>query len=531
MGLTRKDFLLRSAALIPSAWALPGLAQSKPEPGTSSPFLFNISEYGAKGDGATNDTPAIQAAIDAAGKKGGTVYFPAGKYISGTLHLRNFVTLHLGPGATLLASPDINDFDPYEKLDYSSGADKETTYFHFALLLADEVHNVSIVGEGIVDGNREKRGGPKLVALKNCRQIQIRNITLQNSPNYTISMLGCDGVVIDGITIFNGLADGIDPDCCRNVRIANCSIESSDDSICLKASFSLGERRSTENITVTNCVITTRANALKCGTESTGDFKNIAFTNCAIFSQPSKWKRQPASGIAIESVDGANIDRVVVSNLAMEGVRTPIFLRLGNRGQTPAAPRPGTMTNVSISNIVATGASVASSITGIPGHPIRHVACSNLRIQTVGGGLATGSNIPEEVGKYPSPDMFGELPAYGLFCRHVEELSLSEISLNPEIADARPALVAEDVHGLDMIRFRGGPPSEDRAVVRLIDASRVLVQGVRALENTGIFLRLSGEKTGGIHVLANDFSEARQAFLVGNEVVKNALVEKANVLR
>ncbi len=530
MGLTRKDFLLRSAALIPAAWALPVSAQARPDSG-KPPLQFNVSDYGAKGDGSTKDTAAIQAAIDAAGKTGGTVYVPPGKYVSGTLHLRNFVTLHLDTGSTLLASPDTTDFDTYEKLDYQSGSDKETTYFHFALLLADGVHDVAIRGGGIVDGNRVKRGGPKLVALKNCQQLQIRDVTLQNSPNYTISMLGCDGVVIEGVTIFNGFADGIDPDCSHNVRIANCYIESSDDSICLKASFSLGERRSTENVTVTNCAITTRANALKCGTESTGDFKNIAFTNCTIFSQPEKWKQQPAAGVAIESVDGANIDRVVVSNLAMEGVRAPIFLRLGSRGQTPRAPRPGTLQNVSISNIVATGATVASSITGIPDHPVRYVSLSNIRIQAAGGGLASGFEIEEEIAKYPRPDMFGELPAYGLFCRHVEDLNLSEISLHIEIDDERAALVVDDVHGLDLTGFRGQPPLGDRAAVRMTNAGRVLIQGARALEKTGVFLRLSGEKTNKIHVLANDFSEADRTFVVDGEVSKDALVEKANVLR
>jgi len=530
MGLTRKDFLLRSAALIPAAFALPASAQGRSA--SEKPlFLFNVADHGAKGDGITKDTAAIQAAIDAAGRTGGTVYVPPGRYISGTLHLRSFVTLYLGPGSTLLASPDAGDFDSYEKLDYRSGSDKETTYFHFALLLANEVHDVAIVGGGVLDGNRVKRGGPKLVAIKNCQKLQIRDITLQNSPNYTISMLGCDGVVIDGVTIFNGFADGIDPDCCHNVRIANCSIESSDDSICLKASFSLGERRSTENVTVTNCVLTTNSNALKCGTESSGDFKNIAFTNCTIFSQSDKWKRQATAGVAIESVDGANIDRVVISNVAMEGVRAPIFIRLGNRGQAPTAPTPGTLQNVSISNIVATGATLASSITGIPGHPVRDVSLSNIRIQATGGGVAKGFEIGEEPAKYPGADMFGELPAYGLFCRHIEGLNLCEVSLNTEIGDERPALVVDDVSGLDLVGFRGQPPLGDTAVVHMTNTRRVLVQGARALEQTSIFLRLSGEKTSKIHVLANDFSEASRAFVVDDEVGKDALVEKANVLR
>ena len=530
MRLTRKAFLIKSAALVPTAQAFSISAQEARSSSGRPFFTFNVVDHGAKGDGATKDTAAIQSAINAAGKTGGIVYVPPGNYLSGTLHLKSFVTLYLSPGSTLLASLDTGDFDPYEQLDYKTGSDAETTYFHSALLLGEGVHDLTIVGGGVIDGNRLKRGGPKPIALKSCRKVQIRDITLQNAPNYTISMLGCEYVDIDGVTIFNGFADGIDPDCSRNVRIANCYVESWDDCICPKTSLGLGERRSTENITVTNCVLTTASDAFKLGTESSGDFKNIALTNCTVFSQPDKWKHRATAGVAIESVDGANIDRVVVSNVAMEGVRAPIFIRLGNRGRAQKIPTPGTLQNISISNITATGATLTSSITGIPDHSVRHVSLSQVHIAAAGGGLAKRFEIPEETTKYPEADMFDELPAYGLFCRHTEDLTLCEVHLSTEIHDERPALVADDVSGLDLTGFRGHPPSGDQPVVYMTNARRVLVQGSRALPGTGVFLRLDGEKTKRVHALANDFSEARLAFVLNDEVSKDALIEIANVV-
>ena len=172
---------------------------------------------------------------------------------------------------------------------------------------------------------------------------------------------------IEGVTILNGYADGIDPDCCHHVRIANCYVEAFDDAIVPKASFALGYRRSTEHVTVTNCVLTTGCNCFKLGTESSGDFKNITVSNCAMFARPDLWKRKPTSGVALEMVDGASVERIAVSNIVMADIESPIFIRLGNRGRAQAVPKPEHLEDISISDIVATGAERASSITGIPG--------------------------------------------------------------------------------------------------------------------------------------------------------------------
>jgi len=533
--ITRKDFIAKSVSLV-----VPGLAAASatgafaagPPRGAEHTFpFFNVVHFGAKADGMTKDTRAIQSAINAAAEKGGTVYFPGGRYLSGTVHLKSFVTLFFDAGAVLLGSPDNSDYDPYERLSYDSCSDPETTYFNSALIRAEDAHNFAIMGRGMIDGNRTKRHGPKLIALKRCQQVSILDITLQNAPNYNISMLGCDYVDIEGVTIFNGYADGIDPDCCRYVRISNCYIESWDDAIVPKASPSLGEIRPTEHLTVTNCVLTTASNALKFGTESSGDFKNIAFSNCTIFSRPEKWGRGPGSGVSLESVDGSNIDGVVISNIVMVGVRAPIFIRLGNRGRCQSSPTPGTLQNVSIANIVSTGSTVTSSITGIPGHYVRNMTLQNIRISAAGGGEAMNpQEVPEVISKYPEENMFGPLPAYGLYCRHVRGLRLEGFNLQLEKPDSRPALITDDVEELDLLSLRAEPGSGDPPVVALQDTKTALIQGARALKGTKTFLMVSGANTQKVHLIGNDFSEAETPFKAGDDVPKKALATTANLM-
>jgi hypothetical protein len=533
MTITRKDFLLRSAAAFTPvlARAAQAATASTPERSAASLGFFNVLEFGAKGDGKSKDTAAIQAAVDAAGKTGGTVVFPAGNYLSGTVRLRSSVAFYLGPGSTLTASPDKADFEAYEKLSYDTFSDEETAYFRYALIAAEGAENVSVTGPGAIEGNRNQRGGPKLIALKTCRLISIQGITLRNAPNYNLSLLGCDYVDIDGVTIFNGYADGIDLDCCQFVRVANCYVEAFDDTIVPKTSPALGSLRPTNNLTVTNCVLTTACYAFKLGTESSGDFANIAFSNCTVFSRRDKWSRGPLGGVAIESVDGGNIDRVVVTNITMHDVWAPIFIRLGGRGRAQKTPTPGTLRNVSISHINATGASLASSITGVPGGEVGPIRIQDAHISCVGKGNAArlDREIPENVPAYPETDMFGELPCYGLYCRHVNGLVLDRIDFALENADERPALVADTVKQLDLLSFRAAPPAGSQPTVVFRDVQQSLVHGARALPGTCIFLQLSGADAREIRAIANDFTEAQTAISRDSDVAAAALGEQWNL--
>ena len=395
------------------------------------------------------ETDEIQRAVDdAAAAGGGVVRIGPGTHECGTIHLRSRVTIDLAPGATLMATADDAAFDSFEDLPYTPFADQETSDFRYALLAGEDLEDVAIVGQGCLDDARHRRIGPKPVALKRCRRVTVSGITIQHAPNYAVSLLGCDHVVVHGVTILDGYADGIDPDCCRFVRISDCHVDCWDDAICLKASLSLGERRPTEHVTVTNCTLRSCCNHLKLGTESSGDFRHIAFTNCTMLARPDDAPVPSVenAGLAIESVDGARIVGLVASNLAMDEVRTPIFVRLGNRGRGMDTPVPGAIEDVVISNVVAHGACETSSITGLAERAVAGVTLRDVRVRSAGGQRVPGpAAVPEVEGEYPAATMFGPLPAHGLYVRHVRRLSLHDVELTTDETDARPGLAAEDV--------------------------------------------------------------------------------------
>jgi len=456
------------------------------------PAAYKVTDFGAKADAQTKDTPAIQKALDACSENGGgTVYFPPGTYLSGSLHLRSRVALYLDHGAVLKASTEENDFDPYEELGFKNAADRETSFFHHALIWAEDVEHVAILGTGTIDGNRAKRGGPKPIALKRCQHVTIKDITIRNAPNYAISLLGTDHVNIDGVSIFNGYCDGIDPDACRYVRIANCQIDTWDDAIVPKASFSLGVRRAVEYLTVTNCILATNCSAFKLGTESGGGFRHITVSNCVMHSRATG--RPPISGIALESVDGGDIEGVTISNISMANVQTPIFLRLGNRGRDMDQPIPGALRNVLISNVVATGASQACPIVGIPGHNIKDVILDNIRITCAGGGTAAQASVqvPEYESKYPEATMFGTLPSYGWYCRHVEGLRLRNIHLTLQTPDYRPALVCDDVARVVIDSFEADQSPGAEPALRFRGVRKALIGNCLLPERTSDFLNVT----------------------------------------
>jgi hypothetical protein len=486
---------------------------------------LNVRDFGAKGDGVAKDTSAIQKAIDAAGKQGGgTVLVPPGKYLSGTIHLKSYVTLHLDNGATILASTDNDDFDAYETLPFQSVSDRETTFFHYGLVTAENVHHIAIVGQGTIDGNRPRRHGPKTVSIKLCQYVTIRGITVQNSPNYSISFWGTDYIDIDGVTILNGYADGIDPDASRYIRISNCYIDARDDAICPKASPSMGmeTRRNVEHLVVTNCITRTNCNNFKFGTESSWDLKDVAVSN--ITMMPRDAGRRPLSGISLEAVDGANINGVVISNISMVDIQTPIFVRLGNRGRGLNPPLPGSVQNISFNNIVARGASMTSSVTGIPGSMARRVSLSNILITMEGGNQdPKGLDVPEQIAQYPEGHMFGVLPGFGFYGRHTEGLALSNVEVRWDKQDLRPAMVFDDVKNLTIDGFRTDTVAGAAPVIWMNNVVDALVRGARTAA-AKTFLRVSGAQSKAIALVGNDLTRAtRRVETTG--APRNACVE------
>jgi hypothetical protein len=460
---SRRRFLrhasaLAAAVLLPRAHA------------AAAPRAVDVRAQGARGDGRAKDTAAIQRAIDAAARVGGAVTFPPGEYLSGALDLRDHTTLRLEAGATLRASPDDAQLGAPETPREESFADRETRDFAFALLRGRGLRRLTIAGEGRIDGNRSSRGGPKPIAFRECRDVRIEGVTLVNAGNYTVSLLGCDGIEIEKVTILNGFSDGIDPDSCRNVRIRNCRIESRDDAIVLKASLALGVPRATENVTVSGCHVTTYHNGLKLGTESSGDFRNITLRDCTVVGKRHPWKGTLSCGLALQSVDGGTLERVRIANIRLVDVYAPLFVRLGRRGLGQSVPAAGALREIAITDVLATGASGSSSIIGLADRPVTRVALRRVHVVAAGDGkpeLVTRL-VPDLERAYPDATWLGELPAFGLYCRHVEKLALEDLHLEVVAPDPRPAVMLENVRDLTAHRVRATPPAGGGPTVRLV---------------------------------------------------------------
>jgi polygalacturonase len=361
--------------------------------------------------------------------------------------------------------PEPNAFEEYQDFGHS--------HWHNSLLWGEDLHDLAILGPGMIDGRGLSRNasarnpiGNKILGLKNSHNVTIRDITLYRGGHFAVLVTGVDNLTIDNVRVDTN-RDGFDIDSCHNVSITNCSINSpNDDGLVLKSSFALGKARAMENVTISNCHLfgfdvgtfidgtrqTTQRAApdrggvtgrIKMGTESNGGFRNIAISNCTF---------EHCRGLAIETVDGGPIEDIVVSNISMRDVTSaPLFVRLGNRARGPKDSTPiATVRRVTISNVTASLAEprYASLFSGIPDHPIEDLALSNIHIVYLGGGGKVDAAIvvPERENGYPDPNMFGVIPAYGMYFRHVKGLQVSDVSVSFEKDDVRPPIVLEDVH-------------------------------------------------------------------------------------
>jgi polygalacturonase len=440
----------------------------------TSAEVCDVSAYGAHGDGKTLDTQAIQRAVNAcAAHGGGTVLLANGTFLSGTIVLTNNITLRIPAGATLLASPHIEDFRPFPPEDVPliavDGSTQNKGNGPYHLIHASGASHVTIEGGGIIRGNGEaywdrnpdssfsaRRPRPSpLIEFVGSHHINIRDVTIEDAPGWTVHPLDSDDVMIRGISIFNNArgpnTDGIDVDSTRNVSISDTHIESGDDCIVLKTTGRRGDPvASTENIVVANTICSSANQGFKIGTESRGNFRNITFSNATLFKAPDFFRPLTAA-IALSMVDGATMENVIVSNVVITDARTPLFLRLGNRGRGQKQPGPGELRHVVFSNIIATGGTLASSITGLAGHPLHDVTLSDIDITMQGGEREQPKlDIPEAEKDYPHAPMFGPLPAHGLYVRHVEGLTLRNVRLSVATPDSRPAAVFDDVVGLGL---------------------------------------------------------------------------------
>lgn len=451
----------------------------------------DVTAYGAKPNDSGDSRASIQRAIDECAKRGGgMVRIPAGRFQSGTLRLKTGVALWLDHGAVLAASPDPAQYEPRRPTDRLP-----LNAWECAFILAERVERVAILGYGTIVGggltHPDQRGKsiapfrPRLVSFEHCRQVRVEGVALRDSDRWTLHFYDCDSVhahnlhISAGYTIPN--SDGIDVDGSRNVTISGCEIVTGDDCIVIKTTNYLGDPRPCENVTVSNCTLSTRAAGLKIGTETHADFSNIAFSNCTIFGSG---EYRP-DGVCLESVDGSRLRGVSVSNISMRHVRTPIFVRCGARHA------PSLLEDAVISNIVALGADMPSSITGIPSRSVENVTVSDVRIVMDGGAASKLADVevPEKEASYPAGRMFGQLPAHGFYVRHARGITLRNISVSCEKPDARPSLIADDVAGLSIDGLRAENP------LRLRNVQGAVVRGPRGT------VKVSGAKSDNIVVI------------------------------
>ncbi len=450
-GRNRMVCLLAAAAL----YVLPAAAAD-----------FNIRDFGARPDTAVLSTQALQKAIDAcAAAGGGRVLVPAGQYKIGTVVLRSHVNLHLELGATLYGSTRLADYTPQRSSYVSLRTQRETVQ----LIYADSVCDVVIDGFGTIDGrgrafpklswNDEGITRPHLLRFIQCSDIVVRDVTLRNSGCWMQHYLACDRLRIDGIKVFNRNNynnDALDIDGCHDVVVKGMMADSDDDAITLKST----SPRLCENVTITGCVVSSHCNAIKLGTETNGGFRNINISGIVVKPSPAQEEKFfgqwiGSSAISLEIVDGGVLENVSVSDITVTGTEAPVFVRLGNRargyfeGQTVS--QVGCIRGVTIRNVLIQGAgAMGCSVTGLPGHPVRDVLISDVRIVHKGGVAESeletiSQNVADEKEKeYPEATMWGNLPAKGFFVRHARNVKLQNVAVVTELPDARPDFVYVD---------------------------------------------------------------------------------------
>jgi polygalacturonase len=429
---------------------------------------IDATEVGVVGDGITLNTTNIQQAIDdctAAG--GGTIFFPAGRYLTGTIQIKNNVTLQLNKDASLLGSTDVAD---YRNLDpFMDGSGNPLGH---ALIVALDAENVGLAGDGTVDGQspalkkKQKKYTvrPFLVRWVRCTNVVVQDIHLINPGAWTLNFFQSTNVTIANVTIRSrdlGIHnnDGINLDSSEDVRVRDCDVISGDDALVIKSTSAPNPSR---NIRAVHCKLSTRTNAIKLGTESIGGFEDISVSDCQI-------THTDMAGIALYAVDGGDLRNVTINNITMDGVAVPISIRLGARLKTFRAgdqPKttPGKLSNVTIQDISAKNiAMIGMLINGLAAFPVESLTLENIQLELPGGGTVAEAKIqlPEKEKDYPEFEMFGKtMPAYGIYARHVQNIKFRNVHISLLKPDGRPATVLVDVNDVKPANF--ADPSSSR---------------------------------------------------------------------
>jgi hypothetical protein len=487
-------------------------AKSSALPGSDGtrPAIFNPRSFGAIGDGRAKDSPAVQRAVDACTTAGGgIVYLGPGTYLCGTVILKSNVTLYLEAGAVLLGSGDINDYEP-RHLIFASGAqdvglagpgkiDGQGSAF-WVHVPRPPVPEDKVWSDAIhLDWTRKKCPSP-MVEFEDCTDVRISDVFLCNSPGWTLRPFNCDRVQIRGIVINNPVyspnSDGIDPTGCQDLVISDCVIETGDDAICLKSESLNGATvRVSKNIVVTNCILSGCCNGFKFGTPTFGGFENITFSNSVIYNDDVPLPSRVIAGIQLSAVDGGWVDGVVITGIQMRRVRAPICIRRGTRHTDNVTPRNG-LRGIVIDGLHATDAILTSSITGLPDLHVEDVRLADIRIATIMPGKPewVAHPVPEVPADYPQSRMFGWLPASGLYVRHVQGLSMRNVSISAPTDEWRPTFVFDDVQDLQCDGLQSTPAANGEPMLQMDDVTGAWLSQTTAPKDARALLKSKSSK-------------------------------------
>ena len=457
--------------------------------------IFNVMDYGAVADAITLDSPAVQKAINECNENGGgIVYFPKGIYVLATVFLKSDVHIKFEDGTDILGCLDFYTYAQQEKVTYPIYQDQSHTYFDLAMFVGKECNNISITGRVNIDmrsvwdedgvrGESIKHRGPKCISLKECNDVLITDIELNNATDLAIYCAGCNNVNIHDVKM-RVYIDGISPDNCKNVNIYKCDIESGDDGIVFKSSYTLNRLDVCKNIRVWDCRVKSRCSAIKFGTETNGGFEDINIENIYIYDTR-------ITGIAIESVDGAIIDNISLKNIKMKNTNGLLFIHLGKRMRGPAGREIGEIRNITLENITAEGPyepytcipanyfdykandylqypwiysssdnkdeklkstgrntpwQLSSNVCGLKEKSLKNITLRNVHFKVAGGVREFEKNVPDIAPEYPEIMVYGwTLPAKGIYFRYVDGLILDNVTVESYNADARKDFVFENV--------------------------------------------------------------------------------------
>ena len=490
---------------------------------------YNILAFGAIPDTTKLSTTAIQKAIDACSANGGgQVTIPAGRFKTGSVFLKSNIRLYLEAGAILYGSTSLKDYKTIKTAFISLRTQDSIVQ----LIYGEDLTNVSICGYGEIDGqgkafafqpNDEGITRPHLIRFIRCSDIRVENLSLRNSACWMQHYLACIRVTLRGLRIFNRSNmnnDSMDLDGCKDVTVSDIISDTEDDGITFKSTSGW----ISENIVVTNCVLSSRWNAIKMGTETNGGFKNVSISNCVIkttsvFPWNDGITSNPLTGITLLITDGGIMQNIVISNISIDNYDAPIFIRLANRGRSYLRGMPvtkvGTVNDISNDNVRITNAKKnGCAITGIPGYPVENIRLSNISIQFSGEGTKSDFDrvVDEDVKGYPQANQWDALPAYGFFIRHASNVTFNGIEFGTSKPDARPTFFLDDVKGANLLNMQLQSSDISESNIFIKQSQDVIIQGNSIQGKSNCFVKAEGDKTSNVLVFNNVLPLVKQVF-------------------